>query len=34
MHLLGVCFDALARAYYVEVCLQVSIGAFDVTNIG
>ena len=29
-HLLGICFDALARAYYVEVHLQVSIGDFDV----
>ena len=31
-HLLGVCFYALARAYYVEVRLQVSIGDFKVAG--
>ena len=31
-HLLGVCFDALARAYYVEVRLQISIGDFNVAR--
>ena len=29
----GVCFDALAHAYYVEVRLQVSIGDFDVAGV-